>query len=165
MNINSNYLQLLRDNEIDEAKGLFFGFLITHRKDFHSLQSYILDDHVLPYEEFMVLQINLCKVNEKGERELKVPFYSHQSYGEFDLFKSKLAEKYIGGKGHLNNKLEFIIFGPDDEKSYDFVKSKIENFDIDKLVEVVSQYYETTRFASKLSKYLKESAIQDYNLL
>lgn len=166
MQINPKYIELLRESELNKAKGLFFGFLIFYRKEYPELENYILDDHVLPYDDFQVYQINLCRLNtDTGEMELKVPFFSFQKTGEFEQLLQLLNERFVFSTGYLNNPLQFSIFEESNEADLAEVKGKIgESFNLTKLADVIAKYYSKTQYATKLSKYLRSpNVIQDYD--
>lgn len=164
MLINPDYINLVLESELDKAKGIFFGFLIFYRKSFPELEEYILDDHILPYEEFQIYQINLCKLNvNTGEMELKVPFFSHEEKGEFEDFLELLKTYHINSLGHLNNQLSYSIFGTEDKSAFFELKAKLkDHYNPETLAKVISEYYRNTQYASKLHKYLSTGAHQDY---
>lgn len=149
------------------SQGLHFGFLMTFREEFPDLNNYFLDGEqsVIPYEEFQLFNINLVKVNATtGKKELVVDLFSHSNSGEFDQFLNLLSNYHIESTGHLNNRLAYSIFGPDDKKAYESIKQRIgAEFKIENLAISVSNYYEVTQFAKKLTKYfLDGDAYQDY---
>lgn len=167
--INPEYLSKLKefcstDREITE--GLFFGFLVTYRDDHPDLESYMLDGNtsVFPYEKFQEYAINLCKKNvDTRKTELIVPLFGYTSTGEFDAFLQILGNYNVGGNGHYNNVLEYSIFGKDDKKAFIEIKTRLgDSYAPEKLAMVISSYYELTKFAKKLDKYLREDAFIGY---
>lgn len=172
--INPEYLQMLKScglskNIHEEAKGIHFGFLMTYKDDFPALKEYLLneDREIFPYEEFQVYQINLCKTNtDTLKPELKVPLFAGVSNDEFSIFLDLLSQYHVSSKGHLNNSLDFSIFDRDtkvDKKALEIAKTGLDKFDINKAAIVISNYYETTKYATKLAAYLGGSAfLQDY---
>lgn len=172
--INKDYLKLLKDcglsnNPKQEAKGIHFGFLITYKDDFPALKDYLLDEdrQIFPYEEFQVYQINLCKTNADTLKiELKVPLFAGVSNDEFSLFLDLLSGQNVVSSGHLNNKLDFSIFDKDtsvDKKALETAKVSVNNFNMSKAAIVVANYYETTKYATKLASYLGGTGfVQDY---
>lgn len=181
--ISQDYLNLLKEcglanNPKQEARGIHFGFLITYKEDYPALKDYLLNDdrRIFPYEEFQVYQINLCKTNaETLKIELKIPLFGGDISGEFEQFLSLLSNYNITSKGHLNNQLDFSIFSglsSDDKKALSEAKININSynksnpsFDLNRAVIVTANYYETTKYATKLASYLGGTGfIQDYKL-
>lgn len=166
--INSEYLNALKEFALTErevTEGLFFGFLMSLKDKYPDLESYMLDGKhsVFPYEKFQIYNINLCKVDlETGKNELRFPFFGYSSNGEYEIFISLLEENYVGSRGHVNNQKGYSILTEEAEKEFYNLKSKLDPFDINRLVEVTVDYYRNTEFAKKLSGYLSETAIYDY---
>lgn len=175
MKINPEFIDLLKEAGLGNTarqidKGIHFGFLISMLQERPSMKEYMLDGEksVFPYEEFQVYQINFCKTNADSlQLELKVPLFEVGiSQDEFGRFLELLLQYHVTGKGHQNNMLEFSIFEKDsriDKEALQKAKQAIKDFDLNKCVIVVSNYYETTKFATKLANYLGGSSfIQDY---
>lgn len=174
--INEEFLSLLKEsglgnNEKQIARGVHFGLLITLKDKVPGFKEYLLDEEehrpVFPYEDYQVYQINLCKTNpDTLEVELKVPlFQTGVSKDEFDTFLTLLSHYYVTGKGHQNNLLEYSIFdaNPKVDKEALMKAKSIDNFDLDRCAIVISNYYETTKYATKLATYLGGTTfIQDY---
>lgn len=176
MKINQEFLELLEREGLSKtpsmkARGLFFGFLISFKDEYPELKNYLLDDEehraIFPYEDFQVYQIKLCKTNaDTLKLELKVPMFGNVQEGEFGLFLQTLLEHNVAGSGHVNFKREFSIFSDDktDKDALETAKSKLgEKFDLQKVCYVISEYYATSQYATKLATYLSGNAfIQDY---
>lgn len=174
--INREFIELLKQTDLGNtpsqiARGIVFGFLITYKDDFPALKDYLLDESehrpIFPYDQFQEYQINLCKTNpETLKLELKVPLFSGLQQGDFDKFLNLLLLYNVNSKGHLNHQLSFVIFDADvsvDKKALEHI-SRYEGFSLTRAVEVIAKYYETTEFATKLSKYLLSNNFkQDYN--
>jgi len=168
--INPNFIKKLQEFCTDDhevAKGIHFGFLYTFKDDIPYLEEYFLEGSksVFPYEDYQIYAINLLKKDvETGKTHLIIPLFATKDEGEFQDFLKILSRYHINSKGHLNNQLGYAIFGDTDKDEFYVLKSKLEgDFDIKKLAEVVSKYYETTNFALKLSGYFKNSCLFDYN--
>ena len=168
MKINENFIKLLESfctDKTELAQGLIFGFIVHHKKDFPSLERYLLESNTdspllgrLKYEDYQRYAINLVKVDTStGIEQLIVPLYSVSTSEQLDLFKSKLLERHINNLGHLNNQLEFSIFSEDDAEALElYITKKGEEFNIEKLADIAALYYKKASFAKKLCKFLKE---------
>lgn len=178
MRINPQYLKLLKESGLANtpsqvSRGIFFGFLITFQDDYPMLQDYLLDDEehraIFPYEDYQVYQINLCRTDDTSlKTRLKIPFFSTLDSGEFKTFLNLLTQNFISGNGHLNNQQDYSIFNNDmqvDTDSYEQAKANLgTDFNLNKMVQVVSRYYLNTKPAKSLTNYLNSAAfLQDYN--
>jgi hypothetical protein len=174
--INKEYLELLKEcnlnnNPKQEAKGIHFGFLMTFKDDYPALKDYLLDNdrEIFPYEEFQMYQINLCTTNpDTLKPELKVPlFETGVGDDEFSLFLTLLSQYHINGRGHQNQQLEYSIFDSDSRVDKEaLMKAKaVKDFNLERCAIVISNYYETTKYATKLATYLGGTTfVQDYKL-
>ena len=174
--INKEYLELLKEcnlnnNPKQEAKGIHFGFLMTFKDSHPALKDYLLDNdrEIFPYEEFQHYQINLCTTNpDTLKPELKVPlFETGVGDDEFDTFLTLLSRYHVTGRGHQNQQLEYSIFdaNPKVDKEALMKAKAIKDFNLERCAIVISNYYETTKYATKLATYLGGTTfVQDYKL-
>lgn len=172
MKINPKYLEMLKNLKLDTTKGIVFGFLISF-KHIKGLQDFILDDEegkraIFPYEEFQKYSINLCSLNvNTGENELIEPLFDTGVYEDQDYvtFMKLLELRNIGNQGHINSPVGFNIYSTDDLQALRKTMHMIENCDLTKLADVVSEYYQTTNYASKLCNFLgSQNVVSAYNL-
>jgi hypothetical protein len=167
--INPDYINLIKQFTSDErelSEALFFGFLMSLKDQFPDLENYMLEGEksVFPYEKFQVFQIALCETDvETKKTKLKVPLIGFSKSGEFEKFIELLEDRYVTSRGHVNLTRDFSIFDTADEEEFYNLKSKIKNFDINRLADVTATYYRTAEYATKLTAYLKITAYADYN--
>ena len=156
------------DPPIPLEKGFLFAVFFTYKSEIKGLEQYFLDRGIFEYEEFQPLQIALCETNpETLKPELSVELFAGTSVDEFSNFLKELSYVGISGKGHLNNELEYSIFDTSlkvDRDAYKVAKSALgDDFNPLKCVDVIANYYRTTKYAKKFANYVGSSAfIMDY---
>lgn len=168
--INEEFKKLCEENNppIPLEKGFVFAIFWRFKDEVKNLEQYFLDRGILEYDEFQPLQIALCKTNpETLKPELKVDLFGGVSSDEFSNFLVELSFVGISGKGHVNNELEYSIFDSSlkvDKDAYKLAKTALgEYFSPLKCVDVISNYYRTTKFAKKFANYVGSSAfLMDY---
>lgn len=163
MNINTDFIRLCEEYGLDKSHAFHFAILVTFKGDIPGLESYFLDGErsVFPYEKFQEYSIALMEDDiEERTRKLKVPLFGSGRSEVFDLFLDLLKEKNINNFGHLNNQRGFNIFGSDDRKAFQILMNKNDGLDIEKLADVVAEYYRTAEFATKLSGFLLSDNIK-----
>lgn len=165
--ISSEFKNLCKEHEIPLNEGFCFAMLIEYRDKVPGLEQFLVDKEFWPYEKWQPYQINLCIVNEDLKPQLKVPLFGFSEEGEYDKFLTLLMEDGVGGRGHLNNELEYSIFNSTskiDRDAFSHAKVKLKSdWDVDKASRVVSHYYRMTKFAKNFANYVgSDSFIMDY---
>jgi 5-methylcytosine-specific restriction endonuclease McrA len=161
--INKEFIKKLKETNLcnnpnEAAQGILFGFLISEMNEYPELENLLFNSGLFPYERFQEYQIQLCKTNESGNLELIIPLTGYDvKDNEFDQFISILETHNTSTLGHVNNQTGFSIFSVGREDLLAYYKTKEElnaQFNIEKLAIVVSSYYETADYPSKLQNLL-----------
>jgi len=171
MNVNEEFKDLCKENEIPLSEGFVFGIFIDFKDIVPGLESLIWKDDngegILNYERYQPLQINLCTTNpETLKPELKVPLFGGVVDGEYEIFITSVVEQ-IGStiKGKETSYSLFTKEGIEKNCFYK-VKNSIENFDLNRLVKSIVLYYGQTMMAKQLGNYLRsEECLINYKTL
>lgn len=163
MKINPKLIQTIEAAELPVEEALLFCAAVELNK-YGTLDFLILNSGIVSPENEHKFRINLCQHDvESDNLVLKVPLFVANDMGvTFTEFTKRLAERGITYKGHVNNPMTYSIVGGDDEKEFDALLTKLETPNINKLIDVVVNYYASTAYASKLSKFFKETAYMMY---
>lgn len=169
MFINDELLKLIDNNNLDRSEALLFAFAVTYDKEFNTLNS-LISSGIITSETEPKYRINLCNHDiEQGSIQLRVPMFVHNNKNDsFIEFIKELGKNHMTSKGHKNNQKNYTIVTNDAEtkSAYDSVISAIKNndgsVDKDKLIKVVTKYYEETELPLKLEKYLRTALFTDY---
>lgn len=167
MNINEEFKELCKENEIPLSEGFLFGIILEFQDQIPELKQFILNEGFFDYERYQPLQINLCTTNpETLKPELKVPLFGGVVDGEYEVFITSVVEQ-IGStiKGKETSYSLFTKEGIEKNCFYK-VKNSIENFDLNRLVKSIVLYYGQTMMAKQLGNYLRsEECLINYKTL
>lgn len=169
MYINDELLELIDNNDLDRSEALLFAFAVTYDSQFNTLNS-LISSGIITSETEPKYRINLCTHNiESGSIQLKVPLFVHNNKNDsFIEFIKQLGQNHMTSKGHKNNQKNYTIVTNDAETKSAFdnviaaIKNNDGNVDKDKLIKVVTKYYEETELPLKLEKYLRTALFTDY---
>lgn len=97
--------------------------------------------------------------------QLKPMFYEKREKDEYREFAMLLKEIGIGTNGYENNPLGYSIGigSQDSQDAFKALKRNIPDLDLIKLAQCIKAYYAENRYATKLSKYLREEAYFAYH--
>lgn len=165
--ISQEFKQRCKEHGIPLNEGFMFAVMIAYKDQVPNLEQFFIDKEYWPHECWQPYQITLCNTNEELKPELKVPLFGFSEEGEYDKFLILLMEDGVGGRGHLNNELEYSIFNSIskvDRDAFSMAKVKLKSdWDVDKASRVVSHYYRMTKFAKNFANYIgSDSFIMDY---
>lgn len=167
MNINEEFKELCKENEIPLSEGFLFGIILEFQDQIPELKQFILNEGFFDYERYQPLQINLCTTNpETLKPELKVSLFGGVVDGEYEVFITSVVEQ-IGStiKGKETSYSLFTKEGIEKNCFYK-VKNSIENFDLNRLVKSIVLYYGQTMMAKQLGNYLRsEECLINYKTL
>ena len=164
--LNPKIKEIIQQFNLDEKDSYFFCLMFWFKKYYPKADELLFttlkEKIVINLDNEEDYRTNFLKL-EDGEWVLKYPLFVKDQVNSFDSFVKKIAEtRLIGSRGHVNNQQEYAV--------YDVSKETREAFnqtpgllDLDKAVEVVIKYYETTKPAQKFSNYLSRGFIVDYN--
>lgn len=148
-NLDSNLVYLLQASLLvnDDCVNLLIDSVTN--KQFELTWRMILCD---PNEDGYVLRPNIPYFwEEDNSVEVK------EEKSTFKEFIDKLLKSGLSSKGHPNSPKNYTVISKNKEVKEEFeqlcYRKKI---DLDKLVTVISHYYETTEYAKKLDKVLAE---------
>lgn len=155
MALNSKLKTLFKEIGLEEDEGYAFCLLFHY-----GFSDYLISKGLADPEKCMLL----LDVIEDGYA-LKHPLFEKKDYKDFTRFIGLLsASGKINGMGHVNNPQEYSVINSGEETAEEFEKASqlIPDFDIEKAVEVVINYYKDVKKGFKLSNYLKNNLVLDY---
>ena len=165
MVLNPQILKIIKENKLPETEVMFFCLTWWFKKVYPKAEDILFlnlgDKKIINLENEEIYRVNFLK-NENGELVLKYPLFIKEQVNSFDLFVKKIADtRLIRSTGHVNNPQDYPVY--DVSKDTREVFNQLPELDLDKAVEVVIRYYETTKPAQKFSNYLSKGFIVDYN--
>jgi hypothetical protein len=155
MTLNSKLKDYFKEIGLSEDEGFAFCILFHYR-----LSDYLINTGLADAEKCMLL----LNVTENGY-ELKHALFEKKEYKNFTKFIGLLsANAQIDSMGHVNNPQEYSVINSGEETALEFEKASelIPDFDIEKAVNVVINYYKGVKKGFKLSNYLKNNFVLDY---
>ena len=159
----SNELLELLEKMPDQSLALLFCLAVEYK-----LLDVMIDSGVINKENEHYYRINLTQVDEEGNLRLKVPLFGkiQDNTGEFYTYIEKLIQKGMTLTGFGFNMQEYTVLTTDSETQDNFVRVKlsIDNFNIDRLVDVTVKYYQQTVKAKGLKSFLAKDAITAYTI-
>lgn len=159
----SNELLELIEQMPDKSLALLFCLAVEYE-----LLDVMIDSGVINSENEKYYRINLCQVNEDGKLILRVPLFGKlvDNTSEFYLYIEKLIQRGMTLTGFGFNMQEYTVLTTDSETQDNFVRVKlsIDNFDVDRLVDVTVKYYQQTVKAKGLKSFLAKDAITAYTI-
>jgi hypothetical protein len=159
----SNELLELLEKMPDQSLALLFCLAVEYK-----LLDVMIDSGVINKENEHYYRINLTQVDEEGNLRLKVPLFGkiQDNTGDFFTYIEKLIKKGMTLTGFGFNMQEYTVLTTDGETQDNFVRVKlsIDNFDVDKLVDVTVKYYQSTVKAKGLKSFLAKDAITAYTI-
>ena len=165
MQINSQIIKIIKENNLNETESIFFCLAWNFKKYYPKAEDILFitlgdGSKLINLEQEENYRINFLKL-EDGELVLKYPLFVKDQVNSFDLFVKKIADtRLINSKGHVNNPQDYPVYDVSKETREAF--NQLPELDLDKGVEVVIRYYETTKPAQKFSNYLSKGFIVDY---
>lgn len=163
--LNPQIIKIIKDNGLPETEAIFFCLTWWFKKYYPKAEDLLFlnlgDKKVINLENEELYRVNFLKL-EEGELVLKYPLFIKEQVNSFDLFVKKIAEtRLINSKGHVNCAQDYPVYDVSKDTREAF--NQLPELDLDKAVEVVIRYYETTKPAQKFSNYLSKGFIVDYN--
>lgn len=165
MQINSQIIKIIKENNLNETESMFFCLAWNFKKYYPKAEDILFvtlgdGSKLINLEQEENYRINFLKL-EDGELVLKYPLFVKEQVNSFDLFVKKIADtRLINSKGHVNLPQDYPVYDVSKETREAF--NQLPELDLDKGVEVVIRYYETTKPAQKFSNYLSKGFIVDY---
>lgn len=165
MQLNPQILKLIKDLKLTEQEVVYFCLIFWFKKHYSKAEELLFvetanGNKVINLENEETYRINFLKL-EEGELVLKYPLFVKEKTGAFKEFTTRLAEtKLLGSRGHVNNNQDYTVYSINKETEEAF--DSLPPVNIDTAVQVVLNYYESSKPAQKLSNYLKGSFIVDY---
>lgn len=160
--INNDLLELL-EKMPDKSLALLFCLAVEY-----NLLDVMIDSGVINRENEHYYRINLTQVDEDGNLRLRVPLFGkiQDDSGQFFTYIEKLIQRGMTLTGFGFNMQEYTVLTTDSETQDNFVRVKlsIDNFDIDRLVDVTVKYYQQTVKAKGLKSFLAKDAITAYTI-
>lgn len=133
----------------------------------HNLVGYLIEKQLITKQNEHDYRINFTEINGDGEIVLRYPLYK-QSVDEtsFQSFFDKLKDTGMELNGYPFNAQKYAVFTRDEAtvENYNKFKMMVENFDEDKMVEVVRHYYTTVEQCKNLRNFLSTDAYTQYQL-
>lgn len=166
MILNPKILQVIRENNLNEKEAVLFCNLWWFKKYYPEAEQILFTtlgdgSKVINLDNEEDYRINFLKL-EDGQLVCKYPLFIKEGINSFDTFVKKIADiRLINSKGHVNNPQDYPVY--DVSKSTREAFNELPELDLDRAVEVVVRYYETTKPAQKFSNYLSKGFIVDYN--
>lgn len=165
MEINPQLISIIEDANLDKKKAILYSLAIEH-----DLIDVLLDegDFLQNQELENALRLNLVRYNpESSKNELVCDMYSDKVHinSDFESFIQLLKDKGLTSKGDRNNPTKYVVITKDTEtiNAFNHAARRLKYFNIDKLAEVVANYYRTTEMCMKLGNYLDKAVDMDYN--
>jgi|LakMenEpi03Aug12_release.lakeMendotaPanAssembly.Ray.scaffolds.fasta_scaffold01179_58 hypothetical protein len=159
----SNELLELLEPMPDKSLALLFCLAVEY-----GLLDTMIDSGVINRDNEHYYRINLTQVDEDGNLRLRVPLFGkiQDNTGEFYTYIEKLIQKGMTLTGFGFNMQEYTVLTTDSETQDNFVRVKlsIDNFNIDRLVDVTVKYYQQTVKAKGLKSFLAKDAITAYTI-
>lgn len=163
--LNPKIKEIIQQFNLDEKDSYFFCLMFWFKKYYPKADELLFttlkEKTVINLDNEEDYRINFLKL-EDGQWTLKYPLFIKESENDFTLFTKKIADtRLINSKGHVNNPQDYPVY--DVSKDTRIAFNLLPELDLDKAVEVVIRYYETTKPAQKFSNYLSKGFIVDYN--
>ena len=157
MNINSKFIDLCRQYNIPLNEGFIFGVLIEFKDQIPHLENFLQEIEFWPYEKWQPYQINLCETDADHKLRLKVPLFSVTPTNDnYDKFSEEVVKRV--GTTIRTKDSSYSLFTKDGVERVSFyalTERLGEPVDLNKLIEVVTSYYEETTMAKQLGNFLK----------
>lgn len=165
MQLNPQILKKIKEQGLPETEVMFFCLTWWFKKVYPKAEDILFlnlgDKKLINLENEEIYRINFLK-SEDGELVLKYPLFIKEQVNSFDTFVKKIAEtRLINSRGHCNLPQDYPVYDVSKDTREAF--NQLPELDLDKAVEVVIRYYETTKPAQKFSNYLSKGFIVDYN--
>ena len=155
MALNSKLKSLFKEVGLEEDEGYAFCLLFHY-----GFSDYLISKGLADPEKCMLL----LDVAEDGYT-LKHPLFEKKDYKEFTQFIGLLSShNQMSSMGHVNNPQEYSVINSGEETAIEFEKviNLIPDFEVNKAVNVVVEYYREVKRGFKLSNYLKNNFVLDY---
>lgn len=159
----SNELLELLEKMPDKQLALLFCLAVEY-----GLLDLMIDSGVINKDNEYYYRINLTQIDEDGILRLKVPLFgkAQDNTGAFFVYIEKLIQKGMTLTGFGFNMQEYTVLTTDSETQDNFIRvsMSVDNFDIDRLVDVTVKYYQQTVKAKGLKSFLAKDAITAYTI-
>ena len=165
MVLNKKILEVAQASGLDVNKILKVAFALHVVKDYPNLlREYLDSGEITDTEVEHIYRIELFDFN--CEYSLKFPLFVNED--STDRFSQwwKMKSKYgLTTDGHVSNKVSFLPLARTVEliSAFEIVDSKL-RLDFDKSWKVISKYYMSKQYVSKLDKYLLTAFEDDYDV-
>lgn len=150
-------IQALQDECLHTPENVLFLLGIQYKHLHPDLEEFL--------ENFGDSEILARKFLEYTENGWRLKISLNQELGKkFKKFISELTKVHVGTKGHLNNELKYSIGRGSQEsrQAYSNLLISIPDLDNARLARKIASYYESSKYPTKLSKYLTDEAFFDY---
>lgn len=164
--LNPEIFKVIKENHLDEQESVFFCLMWWFKKHYPKAETLLFTEtrngiKIINLEHEEKYRINFLRL-EENELVLRYPLFIKEQVNSFDIFVKKIAEtRLVTSRGHVNNPQDYPVY--DVSKDTRDAFNQLPELDLDKAVEVVIRYYETTKPAQKFSNYLSKGFIVDYN--
>ncbi len=152
-NFNPDLLTHIKRMGLSEQEGLAFCILFEN-----GLEDFLRVRGLLDVEKCE----GLIRLNDDGDYVLRFPLYAvrKEMRTKFRELLDLIQKDYnLDSKGHLNNPQDYSVIN---DEIVEGVEDKLEHLDIEKVHNVVVEYYRTTKPAKKLTNYILTALSLDY---
>jgi len=176
--LNPKIKEIIQQFNLDEKDSYFFCLMFWFKKYYPKADELLFttlkEKTVINLDNEEDYRINFLKL-EEGQWTLKYPLFIKEKIedGKYELFCKYIAStQLINGLGHVNKSQDYSVYSENKIKVYDVtrevrdifneINTSIKDFDPIKAAQVVIKYYENTKPAVNIGRYLQESFTIDY---
>lgn len=159
--INKEIRDRAEELDMDSEAAVLFCFALEY-----NLVGYLVEKGLITKNNEHDFRINFTEINGDGDIVNKYPLFKYDGNDSFDSFFNKLVLSGIGINGYSYNAQKYAVLTTDEETkaNYNKLRLRIEEYNEDKMVAAIENYYKTVETCKSLKNLFANGADTLYKL-